>query len=192
LCPVERVLATPSVHTVKFATRLDSERDSMESRPYSSRGDRRGQAMPCTDIGRASGRVGRLRRTRHPGQPCRRTPRRSVPTRSAGARVLLVKCSSAAVWDSAGQTGLSAWTYILPHGVAGQLACHSPVTYWSCEKTCVRLLSTPHQKKGVEIRHRLYMTGRIPPLICGTQYLDDCMTDFGGDPFADHHGTENR
>jgi hypothetical protein len=31
-------------------------------------------------------------------------------------------------------------------------------------------LSTPHHKKGVEIRHRLYMTGRIPPLICGTQY----------------------
>jgi SNF2 family DNA or RNA helicase len=28
------------------------------------------------------------------------------------------------------QWQVSAWTYILPHGVAGQLACHSPVTYW--------------------------------------------------------------
>jgi hypothetical protein len=35
---------------------------------------------------------------------------------------------------------LSAWTYILPHGVAGQLACHSPVTCWRCENTFVRLL----------------------------------------------------
>jgi hypothetical protein len=31
----------------------------------------------------------------------------------------------------------------LPHGVAGQLACHSPVSYWRCEKTFVRLLSPP-------------------------------------------------
>jgi hypothetical protein len=27
---------------------------------------------------------------------------------------------------------LSAWTYILPPGVAGQPACHSPVTCWRC------------------------------------------------------------
>jgi 3',5'-cyclic AMP phosphodiesterase CpdA len=37
---------------------------------------------------------------------------------------------------------LSTWTYVLPPGVAGQLACHSPVTHWTCEKTFVRLLTT--------------------------------------------------
>jgi hypothetical protein len=38
-------------------------------------------------------------------------------------------------------SALSTWTYILPHGVAGQLACHSPITYWRCEKTFIRLLN---------------------------------------------------
>jgi DNA-binding winged helix-turn-helix (wHTH) protein len=37
---------------------------------------------------------------------------------------------------------LIAWTSILPHGVAGELACHSTVTHRECGKTCVRLLSS--------------------------------------------------
>jgi hypothetical protein len=41
---------------------------------------------------------------------------------------------------------VSAWTCILPHGVAGQLACHSPVTYRRGEKTFVRLLRTVDRK----------------------------------------------
>jgi hypothetical protein len=49
------------------------------------------------------------------------------------------------------RTLLSAWTYILPPGVAGQLACHSPVTCWRCEKTFVQLLRT---RRHCRSRHR--------------------------------------
>jgi hypothetical protein len=47
---------------------------------------------------------------------------------------------------------LSAWTYILPHGVAGQLACHSPVTCWRCETLLsgyLEELSAPPEPTGL-------------------------------------------